>query len=159
MFVALACNQGGTDTPNKSENAAPEQSSTEGNAENTSKQGETVADEPVDQDVPEPTPDGPERISFKKGMSEGTITVALAPNEKKKYVVGVTYGQHFYVEVEDFRPIIKVLSTSKLTDIDEGESSFYGVTTKDGDIVFEIENPTRNSIKTTAKISINTKVY
>lgn len=158
VFIGLACGDG-TDAPSSEDgSAAPETAAAE---ETVSEPEDTVEeDEPEElpeteiEETPVPTRAAPERIRFQRGATEGTIRFSLAPGEIKTYVVGVAPAQYFHVGMDDERLDISLPSRARLTEINKGDSYVDGVTISTGDIVFEIRNPTRNSIRTFAIVTI-----
>ena len=142
---------GSREAPKTEERATPEPAETESS--------EPEEEEPAA--TPEPANRAPQRIRFARGKSEGTVRVGLGAGESQRFVIGVTGGQNLFIEVADFRPTIKMISTSKVTEVseDESENTYYALTRSGGDIIFEIENGTRNSIATTVTVSITDKMY
>jgi hypothetical protein len=158
LMIALACGGEAGDTPadsnsSRTEKATPEESSTQPEIAMTEDEPEAAPEEEAEE-TPEPRSAGPERIRFKRGTSQGRITLDLAPNETRKYVVGVGPAQDFHIGIDDFRPAISVPNASRLTEIEEGDNFFSAVTISTGDIVFEISNPTRGSVRTFALVTI-----
>jgi hypothetical protein len=159
VMIALACGGETGDSPAKddssrAEKAAPEAPQTEPAVESTEDDAEDVQEEDVDEETPEPTPAAPERVRFKRGESQGRINLNLAPNETRKYVLGVSPAQDFHVGIDDERPMIRIPNTSRLTEIETGGYYYSAVTISTGDIVFEISNPTRGTVRTYALVTI-----
>lgn len=165
VTVLMAC--GGlapdTETGDSAGSTSDQETSSKAIDSETPGDDAAAADEPMEEpeETPEITDDGPQRIRFRKGASEGSVEVGLGGGEKKTFVIGVTAGQHLTIEVEDYRPTINMISASKVTDVEEedGTGRYYAVTTADGDIIFEIENISRASVKTKVKVSLYDKVY
>jgi len=159
LMIALACGgeSGGTPAANDTstaEKATPEETVSDPDISMTEDEPEAAPEDEIDEDTPEPPPAGPERIRFRRGESQGRINLNLAPNETRRYVVGVGPAQYFHIGIDDYRPAISVPNASRLSEIEEGDSFFSAVTTSSGDIVFEISNPTRGSVKTYALVTI-----
>lgn len=160
VMIALACGGETSEAPAQNDAASPERASTE---ESSATPDLDFGDEETegspepeeeDEETPEPAQAGPERVRFKRGATEGTIRFELAPNEIKRYVVGVAPAQYFHVGMDDERLDISLPSRARLTEINKGDSFVDGVTISTGDIVFEIRNPTRNAIRTFAIVTI-----
>ena len=160
MMIALACDENAGNAPaeentQKKDSTATEQSSDEPGAVDL----DLGQDEPEEEvaelvETPEPTPAPPERIRFRRGESQGRINIALGPGESKRYVVGVAGTQYFHIGMDSSRPAIRVLSRNMLVETDEGDTFVDGVTARNGDIVFEISNPTGSPVRTFALVTI-----
>ncbi len=158
--LVLACGGSSTDSEAPNNTAAePGSSSAATPKEPESEASETREPREPEAEVetPEPAETGPKRIRFARGSSEGKVDVGLAPGESQRFVIGVSEGQYLWIEVEDFRPTIRMITTSKVTDVTENEqdNTYNALTSANGDIVFEIRNDTRSSIKTSFTVSIN----
>lgn len=156
-MIALACAEDAGDTSSTDASPSPEGTATE----QSTKDPETVDlnvpeddDEEVVEETPEPTPAAPERIRFRRGESQGRITIALAPGESKRYVVGVAPAQYFHVGMDSDRPVISLLSKRMLVETEQGDTYLDGITSRSGDILIEFSNPTGSPIRTFALVTI-----
>ncbi|MCO6512108.1 MAG: hypothetical protein J5I65_15085 [Aridibacter famidurans] len=158
VSIAVACGGEAGEAPAENNASSPERASTEESSSTPDfdfGDEETEASpEPEEEETPEPAPAGPERVRFKRGMTEGRITLNLAPGEIKNYVVGVAPAQYFHVGMDDERLDVSLPSRARLTEINKGDSFVDGVTISTGDIVFEIRNPTNNAIRSFAIVTI-----
>ena len=161
-MIALAC--GGEtgsapaeDSADTAERTATESTPVEPDASGPADEPEDLPeeeDEAPEEEEAAPAPAAPERIRFKRGESQGRISLNLAPNESRKYVVGVGPAQYFHIGIDDYRPMITIPGTRMLSELEEGDNYVSAVTTMTGDVVFEISNPTRGSVRTFALITI-----
>lgn len=156
VMIALACGGEAGDSPaendsSRAERAAPEESPATLEVDGTETGTEELAEE---EEAPEATPAGPERVRFRSGESQGRITIALGPGESRRYVVGVASDQYFHIGIDDDTPTIKLLTSSMLRDSEKGDTFLDGMTTKSGDIVFEFSNPTSSPVRTFALVTI-----
>ena len=161
-MIALACGGEAADAPaqegaDSAERTAAERSPTEPDNGGPEDEPDDLPDEEIE--IPEeeeaaPAPAAPERIRFRRGESQGRISLNLAPNESRKYVVGVGPAQYFHIGIDDYRPMITIPGTRMLSELEEGDNYVSAVTTRTGDVVFEISNPTRGSVSTFALITI-----
>lgn len=164
MMIALACDgdAGGTtseeDTRN-TDSTASEQTSEEPTGVDINVGPEETPEELPEEEAelvetPEPTPAPPQRIRFRRGESQGRVTIALGPGESRRYVVGVSATQYFHIGMDSSRPVVRVLSRNMLVETDAGDTFVDGITARNGDIVFEFSNPTGSPIRTFALVTI-----
>ncbi|REJ76064.1 MAG: hypothetical protein DWQ47_10595 [Acidobacteria bacterium] len=158
VFVALACDGDANETVTEEERRRSEQTETE---RSTPEPDVGFEDEEPEEQLeeepelaPEPPEAAPERVRFRPGATEGTVRFTLAPNETKRYVIGVAPAQYLHIGMDDETPVLSIPNRSRISEVNEGESFIDGVTLSTGDIVFEISNPTQRSVRTFAIVTI-----
>ena len=87
-------------------------------------------------------------------MSQGRITLDLAPYQTRRYVVGVGPAQYFHIGVDDARATILLPSVSRLSEMNQGDTFLDGITTMSGDIEIQFRNATQSSVRTFAIVTI-----
>jgi len=103
-----------------------------------------------------PAESGPKRISFSKGADNTVENFDLEPDQSKKFVVGAKKGQDLTIADADQTAKITMLTKGKLVDINDKPGNYNATTIANGDIVFEISNPTKKKIKASINVMIIT---
>lgn len=100
----------------------------------------------------------PTRLSFKKGTDNTVETFDLEPGQSKKFVVGAKKGQDVTIADADKSAKISMLTSAKgkLVDVTDELGNYNATTVADGDLVFEISNPTKKKIKASINVMIVT---
>ncbi|MBK7394067.1 MAG: hypothetical protein IPI64_12340 [Chloracidobacterium sp.] len=103
-----------------------------------------------------PASSDPKRISFSKGADNTVENLDLEPGQSKKFVVGARKGQDLTIADADQAAKITMLTKGKLVDINDEPGNYNATTIANGDIVFEISNPTKKKIKASINVMIVT---
>lgn len=103
-----------------------------------------------------PAESGPKRISFSKGADNTVENFELEPGQSKKFVVGAKKGQDLTIADAEQGAKITMLTKGKLVDINDDLGNYNATTIADGDLVFEISNPTKKKIKASINVMIIT---
>lgn len=105
-----------------------------------------------------PANDEPKRLSFKKGTDNTVETFDLEPGQSKKFVVGAKKGQDVTIADADKAAKITMITAAKgkLVDVTDELGNYNATTVADGDLVFEISNPTKKKITAAINVMIVT---
>ena len=103
-----------------------------------------------------PASSDPKRISFSKGADNTVENFDLEPGQSKKFVIGAKKGQDLTIADADQTAKITMLTKGKLVDVTDDPGNYNATTTADGDLVFEISNPTKKKIKAAINVMIIT---
>lgn len=100
----------------------------------------------------------PTRLSFKKGTDNTVENFDLEPGQSKKFVVGAKKGQDVTIADADKAAKITMITPAKgkLVDVTDEIGNYNATTVADGDLVFEISNPTKKKIKAAINVMIVT---
>lgn len=100
----------------------------------------------------------PTRLSFKKGTDNTVENFDLEPGQSKKFVVGAKKGQDVTIADADKAAKITMITPAKgkLVDVTDELGNYNATTVADGDLVFEISNPTKKKIKAAINVMIVT---
>lgn len=97
----------------------------------------------------------PKRIVFTKGSTNSIEYFDLKVGESKQFVIGVSKGQDVIIgnggDIE-----ITMITKGKMTEETNDSTSYHGITTAGGDLVFEVKNTAKNKIESSVNVLIET---
>ena len=98
------------------------------------------------------------RISFAKGSSSGTASVALPPGGVKRFAVEGTYAQKIKVSTDSKDAVVKMISGTDRQVESAGGGLVLRITVG-GDVIFEVRNAGANELSTTVRVEITSGGY
>jgi hypothetical protein len=123
---------------------------------NTAANAATNANKAANAAAAKPAADGPQRISFASGKSDGAVDVTLAPGASKQFVIGAKVGQIFMVDTDDTDTKISMVKGKVAKDATLEEPGHYDTTLlENGDYIFEVKNTAKEELKTTVRVIIS----
>ena len=150
----MACGGTATNTnTNANANAANKVANT--TAANTNTANANTA---ANANAAKPADGEPTRLSFRKGTDNTVENFDLEPGQSKKFVVGAKKGQDVTIADADKAAKITMITSAKgkLVDVTDELGNYNATTIADGDLVFEISNPSKKKIKAAINVMIVT---
>lgn len=93
------------------------------------------------------------RISFPKGATSGTASVALPPGGVRRFAVEGTYGQKIKVSADSRDAIVKMISGTD-RQVESAGGGLVLEITVGGDVIFEVRNASASELNTTVRVEI-----